>query len=88
MTAPIAYDATLTRYRDDAPVDYMVLAGDGEWVPASEALAIQSELRAAVDLLRRYDHDNAFNASPDWGEFVQRVRAFLDAVGVNRETIG
>jgi hypothetical protein len=30
----------LSRYTDTAPVDYMIASPDGEWVPASEALAV------------------------------------------------
>jgi hypothetical protein len=44
---------TLTRYRDDAPVDYMVLADDGEWVPASEALELQTQNARLRGLLSR-----------------------------------
>lgn len=34
----------LTRYTDTAPIDYMVLADDGEWVPASEAIAANARI--------------------------------------------
>lgn len=54
----------LTRYSDTAPIDYMVLADDGEWVPASEALALQERLALAIDLLRE-----AGSLAPDgWEE--------------------
>jgi hypothetical protein len=33
----------ITRYTDTASVDYMLLADDGDWMPASEGLALQAE---------------------------------------------
>lgn len=54
---------TLTRYRDDAPVDYMVQTDDGEWVPASQALALETEVTRLRGLLGRCA--TALEAMPD-----------------------
>lgn len=44
---------TLSRYSDDHPVDYMIAADDGAWVPASEALELERQCLRQRELLRR-----------------------------------
>ncbi len=43
----------LTRYTDTAPVDYMILDKDGDWVPASEALEMQARLEKELSRTER-----------------------------------
>jgi hypothetical protein len=67
----------LTRYEDTAPVDYMVLRDDGEWVPASEALELESALAQARALLGELKADTSLITSTRWWN---RVHAFLAEV--------
>jgi len=76
----------LTRYTDDAPVDYMILDDEGEWVPASEALELQVQLKKARELLAKtHEHLEYTGWGDSWerslvcepGGLRDRLQAFL-----------